>query len=80
MRQKSETKTNLKKSSRICLKSDAEELEMMKALHQRITAKKRKEDEQATNVENLFGSMVAAELKELLFLFYLIVPNMKLET
>ena len=53
---------------------------MMKALHQRITAKKRKEDEQATNVENLFGSMVAAELKELLFLFYLIVPNMKLET
>ena len=44
---------------------DVEELKMMKDLHQRITTKERYEDEQTTNVEDLFGSTVAAELKEL---------------
>ena len=37
----------------------------MKDLHQRITRKERYEDEQTTNVEDLFGSTVATELKEL---------------
>ena len=41
-REKSETKTNLKKSSRNCIKRDAGELEMMKDLQQRMIAKERK--------------------------------------
>ena len=58
--QKSETKTDLKKASWKCLKRDVEELEMMEDLHQIITEKERKEDEQTTKEENLFGSTVAA--------------------
>ena len=60
-------------------KRDVEELEMMEDLHQIITAKERKEDEQTTNVENLFGSTVAAYLKNYL-LSYVTAPNVKLET
>ena len=37
----------------------------MKDFYQIITAKAKREDEQATNIENRFGSTVAAELKEL---------------
>ena len=41
-REKSETKTNLKKLSRNCINRDAGELEMMKDLQQRMIAKERK--------------------------------------
>ena len=44
----------------------SEKLRLMKDFYQITTAKAKREDEQTTNIENLFGSTVAAELKELL--------------